>query len=38
VPSYVRWYRFAFGSRLTAEQIRERGPGLHHEQKKRQES
>ena len=38
VPSYVRWYRFAFGSRLTAEQIRERGPGLHYEQKKRQES
>jgi len=38
VPSYVRWYRFAFGSRLTAEQIRERGPGLPHEQKKRQES
>jgi glycosyltransferase involved in cell wall biosynthesis len=38
VPSYVRWYRFAFGPRLTAEQIRERGPGLHHEQKKRQES
>jgi dolichol-phosphate mannosyltransferase len=38
VPSYMRWYRFAFGSRLTAEQIRERGPGLHHEQQKRQES
>ena len=38
VPSYVRWYRFAFGPRLTAEQIRGRGPGLHHEQKKRQES
>ena len=38
VPSYVRWYRFAFGPRLTAEQIRERGPGLHYEQKKRQES
>jgi dolichol-phosphate mannosyltransferase len=25
VPSYVRWYRFAFGSRLTAEQARDRG-------------
>ena len=24
VPSYVRWYRFAFGPRLTAEQIRSR--------------
>ena len=22
VPSYVRWYRFAFGPRLTAEQVR----------------
>jgi hypothetical protein len=26
VPSYVRWYRFAFGPRLTAEQVRQRGP------------
>jgi len=25
VPSYLRWYLFAFGSRLTAEEIRERG-------------
>jgi dolichol-phosphate mannosyltransferase len=25
VPSYVRWYRFAFGPRLTAEQVRDRG-------------
>jgi dolichol-phosphate mannosyltransferase len=25
VPSYVRWYRFAFGPRLTAEQVRNRG-------------
>ncbi len=25
VPSYVRWYLFAFGPRLTAEQIRHRG-------------
>jgi glycosyltransferase involved in cell wall biosynthesis len=24
VPSYVRWYRFAFGSELTAEQVRAR--------------
>jgi hypothetical protein len=25
LPDYLRWYRFAFGSRLTAEQIRARG-------------
>jgi glycosyltransferase involved in cell wall biosynthesis len=25
VPSYVRWYRFAFGPQLTAEQVRGRG-------------
>ena len=25
IPKYVRWYRFAFGSRLTAEQIRAYG-------------
>jgi dolichol-phosphate mannosyltransferase len=25
VPSYVRWYLFAFGPRLTAEQVRDRG-------------
>ena len=25
VPEYLRWYRFAFGPRLTAEQIRARG-------------
>jgi len=25
VPSYLRWYRFAFGPRLTAEQVRDRG-------------
>jgi hypothetical protein len=25
VPSYLRWYRFAFGPRLTAEQMRNRG-------------
>ena len=28
VPSYVRWYRFAFGSRLTAEQVRDRGRAI----------
>jgi glycosyltransferase involved in cell wall biosynthesis len=27
IPSYLRWYRFAFGGRLTAEQIRARGQG-----------
>jgi len=26
LPEYLRWYRFAFGRRLTAEQIRARGP------------
>jgi dolichol-phosphate mannosyltransferase len=25
VPSYLRWYRFAFGPQLTAEQVRDRG-------------
>jgi glycosyltransferase involved in cell wall biosynthesis len=25
IPQYLRWYRFAFGPRLTAEQIRSRG-------------
>jgi dolichol-phosphate mannosyltransferase len=25
VPSYVRWYRFAFGPQLSPEQVRERG-------------
>jgi len=25
IPGYLRWYRFAFGPRLTAEQIRARG-------------
>jgi dolichol-phosphate mannosyltransferase len=24
IPKYLRWYRFAFGSRLTAQQVRER--------------
>jgi dolichol-phosphate mannosyltransferase len=26
IPGYLRWYRFAFGPRLSAEQIRSRGP------------
>jgi hypothetical protein len=41
VPSYARWYRFAFGPRLTAEQVRQRGSddkGHQREQQKRQES
>ena len=25
IPRYLRWYRFAFGPKLTAEQIRSRG-------------
>ena len=25
IPGYLRWYRFAFGPRLTAEQIRAYG-------------
>jgi glycosyltransferase involved in cell wall biosynthesis len=27
IPSYMRWYRFAFGPRLSADRIRERAPG-----------
>ena len=27
IPRYLRWYRFAFGPKLTAEQIRSRGEG-----------
>ena len=27
VPGYLRWYRFAFGPRLTADQVRHRGTG-----------
>ncbi len=40
VPSYVRWYRFAFGPQLTAEQVRQRSPerqGPQREQHKEQE-
>jgi len=25
IPKYMRWYRFAFGGRLTPEQVRARG-------------
>ena len=38
VPSYVRWYRFAFGPQLTADQVRHRGAGRQQEQRKGQES
>jgi dolichol-phosphate mannosyltransferase len=44
MPSYARWYRFAFGPRLTAEQVRERGPDRQghqqdqQDQQKRQET
>ena len=38
VPSYVRWYRFAFGPRLTPDQVRSRGAGHEDKQRKRQES
>src|SRR6202042_1169091 len=27
IPSYLRWYKFAFGPRLTADQLRDRIPG-----------
>jgi glycosyltransferase involved in cell wall biosynthesis len=27
IPSYLRWYRFAFGSRLTADQVRAKSGG-----------
>ncbi len=33
VPSYARWYRFAFGRQLTAEQIRDRGPARQTEER-----
>ena len=28
IPSYLRWYRFAFGSRLTADEVRARSATL----------
>ena len=31
IPSYLRWYRFAFGPPLTAEQIRARTGRAPHE-------
>ena len=33
IPSYLRWYRFAFGPRLSAEQVRARAPRDPREQK-----
>jgi dolichol-phosphate mannosyltransferase len=38
VPSYLRWYRFAFGPQLTADQLRQRGTGHQREQPEGQES
>jgi dolichol-phosphate mannosyltransferase len=38
VPSYLRWYRFAFGPRLTADQMRHRGTSHQREQREGQES
>ena len=37
VPSYVRWYRFAFGPRLTPDQVRARSAGQRPDQGSRQE-
>jgi glycosyltransferase involved in cell wall biosynthesis len=37
VPSYVRWYRFAFGPRLTPDQVRGRGVGHQQDLRERQE-
>jgi len=31
IPGYLRWYRFAFGGRLTAEQIRAYGQKIRRE-------
>jgi hypothetical protein len=28
IPEYLRWYRFAFGPKLTAEQIRSHGEAI----------
>lgn len=38
VPSYVRWYRFAFGPRLTTDQVRNHGAGRQQAQQEEQES
>src|SRR5271169_4302978 len=37
VPSYVRWYRFAFGPKLTTDQMRDRTPARQREPQNRQE-
>jgi hypothetical protein len=36
VPSYLRWYRFAFGPRLTADQLRHHGALGQPEQEQRE--
>jgi hypothetical protein len=36
VPSYLRWYRFAFGPQLTADQVRHRGTVGQPEQRQRE--
>ena len=36
VPSYLRWYRFAFGPRLTAGQVRHGGTACQPEQGQRE--
>ena len=36
VPGYLRWYRFAFGPRLTADQVRYRGTVSQPEQRQRE--
>jgi glycosyltransferase involved in cell wall biosynthesis len=36
VPSYLHWYRFAFGPRLTADQMRHRGTGTSHQREQRE--
>src|SRR6266571_1451364 len=36
VPSYLRWYRFAFGPQLTADQVRHRGTVGQPEQEQRE--
>jgi dolichol-phosphate mannosyltransferase len=36
IPRYLRWYRFAFGPRLTAEQIRSRGESAQSKQGNKQ--
>jgi len=38
VPSYLRWYRSAFGPPLTAEHVRDRASGSLREQRTHQET